>query len=99
MSIGEPGCPDWACCTASMARVRMVLMAVCSMAARWLDTVKPVVCDMIAPLPLARPLRIDPPARRVDGALHLQRPPGAAVVLVQRRHVAEDRADDAPRLL
>src|SRR5437588_2998038 len=112
MSIGDPGCPDCAFCTASMARVRMVLMAVFSMADRSFATVRPGLCAMVRPRSVRRerfivsrndesaPLRrVDPPAGRRDGPLHLVGPPGAAVVLVQRRDVAEDRADDAPGLL
>src|SRR5262245_35856745 len=45
MPIGEPGWPELAACTASMQRVRMVLMASFSMAARSLATARPVFMD------------------------------------------------------
>src|SRR5689334_13112134 len=49
MPMGEPGWPELAACTASMQRVRMVLMASVSMGAWALDTVRPVVTGMVVP--------------------------------------------------
>src|SRR5262245_15250670 len=46
MAIGVPGWPELAACTASMDRVRMVLMASRSSGDLSLDTVRPVVTVM-----------------------------------------------------
>src|SRR5690349_10918723 len=40
--MGEPGCPELAACTASMHKVRIVLIASFSIGARSLATVRPV---------------------------------------------------------
>src|SRR4051794_30726698 len=57
MPMGEPGWPEFAACTASMHRVRIVLIACFSMGARSLATVRPVVKDMLLLLLVRSALR------------------------------------------
>src|SRR5262245_11776073 len=64
MPIGEPGWPELAACTASMQRVRIVLIADFSMGARSLATVRPVFMDK----PFLGSVPGDGPVDRAGGA-------------------------------
>src|SRR5581483_219973 len=99
-AIGVPGCPEFAACTASIDRVRMVLIASWSgsvagmISAPCLSLSEPAGISSSEALP-----RVVPSPARFRQVIGLGRPPRPRLVQMDGTRVAENRLYDAPRLL